>query len=73
MTVKTYWRLRTAGNNSNNTYNVDSTGNVNNNYNVNNSDVGIRPDLPCGQIAYEGLYAQYIKAKELCSRPYFSD
>ena len=39
-------RLRSAGNNSNNTCNVNSDGDLNNNWNVNNTNNGVRPDSP---------------------------
>jgi len=53
-----YWRLRSAGNNSNNTCNVNNDGNVNNNYNTNNTNNGIRADSLLSVIVCEGLHTR---------------
>lgn len=44
------WRLRSAGNNSNNACNVNNNGGVNNNYNTNKTNKGVRPDSPYFEI-----------------------
>lgn len=50
MKTVSWWRLRSAGNNSNNACNVNNDGGVNNNNNVNNVNNGVRADFSHGEL-----------------------